>query len=95
MTIVWSPPAIDDLAALRAFVSEDNPKAAQAVALRILALIENVLARNPAAGRPGPVPGTRELAVTGTPYIVPYRVRGDTLEILRVYHGARRWPGAF
>lgn len=95
MNIVWSPQAIVDLVALRAAISEDNPRAAQAVALRILALIENVLAHNPAAGRPGRVLGTRELVVTGTPYIVPYRIRSDTLEILRVYHGARRWPDAF
>jgi toxin ParE1/3/4 len=55
-------------------------------------VIEYLLADNPHMGRPGRVPGTRELVVTRTPYIVPYRVRGDTLEILRVYHGARRWP---
>ncbi len=39
------------------------------------------------------MPGTRELVVTGTPYIVPYRVKGQEVEVLRVYHGARHWPG--
>ena len=46
-------------------------------------------------GRPGRVPGTRELVVPGTRYLVPYRVTGDTLQILRVYHGARNWPEGF
>jgi toxin ParE1/3/4 len=31
--------------------------------------------------------------VPKTPFVVPYRVRDDVLEILRVYHHARRWPG--
>jgi toxin ParE1/3/4 len=41
------------------------------------------------------VTGTRELVVTGTPYIVPYRVQDGEIQILRVYHGARRWPERF
>jgi len=50
------------------------------------------LAEYPAMGRSGRVPGTRELVVVGTPYIIPYRVRGDRVEILRVFHAARKWP---
>lgn len=44
-------------------------------------------------GRPGRVPGTRELVIANTPFLVPYRVKGDTVIVLRVFHGARRWPG--
>jgi toxin ParE1/3/4 len=44
-------------------------------------------------GRPGRVSGTRELVIPGTPYIVPYRVRGGKLEILRILHATQRWPG--
>lgn len=44
-------------------------------------------------GRAGRVAGTRELVVADTPYIIPYRVRGDAVEILRVFHAARKWPG--
>jgi len=46
-------------------------------------------------GRPGRVDGTREFVVAGTPYIIPYRVRGETVELLAVMHGARRWPDTF
>jgi toxin ParE1/3/4 len=46
-------------------------------------------------GRPGRVPGTRELVIAHMPYIVPYRVRGEAIQILRVYHSARRWPDSF
>jgi toxin ParE1/3/4 len=72
-----------------------DPAAARRTAQRIIALIEDVPVHNPQIGRPGRVSGTREFVITKTPYIVPYRVRNDALEILRVYHGARRWPDSF
>jgi toxin ParE1/3/4 len=34
--------------------------------------------------------GTRELVVE--PYVIAYRVKRGVLQILRVLHGARRWP---
>ncbi len=55
----------------------------------------NLLQENPAMGRAGRVAGTRELVVDGTPYIVPYRVRGDAVEILRMFHARRKWPKGF
>ena len=57
-----------------------------------LPLTVELLAQHPALGRPGRVEGTRELVVPDTPYLVPYRVRGHAVEILRVFHGARKWP---
>lgn len=95
MTPIWSPEAIDDLAALRAFIAEDDPKAAQRMALHIVDSVENLLSNNPGMGRPGRVPGTRELVIPKTPFIVPYRVVDGVLQILRIYHGARRWPERF
>ena len=53
------------------------------------------LKKHPAMGRPGRVSGTRELVVADTPYIVPYRVRDDVVEVLRVFHAARQWPKRF
>lgn len=92
MTPVWSPEAIADLAALRAFIEQDDPTAARKVALHILHNVETLLRDHPEMGRPGRVPGTRELVIPRTPFIVPYRLVGDVIQILRVYHGARRWP---
>jgi toxin ParE1/3/4 len=54
-----------------------------------------VLPDNPRMGRPGRVPGTRELVIGQTPYIVPYRLQRGVIQILRVFHGARRWPQNF
>jgi len=95
MKIVWSPEAIQDLILLRAYIAEESPAGAQRIVLRILHDVEHLLPDNPQTGRPGRVPGTRELVIPRTPYIVPYRVQGATIQILRVFHGARRWPERF
>jgi toxin ParE1/3/4 len=92
MKLTWSPEAIDDLVSLRAHISLDDPAAGKRVALHILHCIEKLLPPNPQLGHPGRVPGTRELIIPKTPFVVPYRVSNTMLEILRVYHHARRWP---
>lgn len=94
MKIVWSHAALGDLKSLRAYIAKDAPAAARAQALAIIAAIE-ALAAHPQSGRPGRVPGTRELVVANTPYVVPYRVQEGALFVLRVYHSARRWPDQF
>ena len=95
MIVIWSGEAVDDLAALRAHIAEDNPVAARQVVSAILRSVNDLLSGQPQMGRPGRVPGTRELVVPNTPYIVPYRIRDNRIVILRVYHGARRWPDRF
>ncbi len=95
MNVVWSPEAIQDLISLRDYIADESPARARRVVSRILRSIEGVLADNPDMGRGGRVPGTRELVVPQTPYIVPYRVEGNAMQILRVYHSARRWPDSF
>ncbi|HEX6804067.1 MAG TPA: type II toxin-antitoxin system RelE/ParE family toxin [Terriglobales bacterium] len=83
--------ALSNLNAEAEYIGRDNPSAAaHTVELVVRAVMQ--LDRFPSIGRPGRVAGTRELVVTGTPYIVPYRVRSGRVEILRVFHGARRWP---
>ena len=95
MRIDWSPEAIADLADLREYIARDNLEAAQRIALAIINTIEGILSDNPESGHPGRVPGTRELVIPKTPVIVPYRIRNSVLEILGVYHHARRWPDHF
>ena len=92
MNIEWSDEALADLSSLHAFIAKDNPNAAQKVAMTIVESVETNLPDNPHIGRTGRVNGTRELVITHTPYIVPYRIKSDTIQVLRVYHGARRWP---
>lgn len=92
MRVRWPRRALANLEEEAQFVAADNP-AARIVAT-IFAAVDH-LAHHPAMGRTGRVPGTRELLVSGTPYVIPYRVRGGVLEILRVFHAARQWPSEF
>jgi toxin ParE1/3/4 len=94
MKIVWSPRAVAHLVAIRAFIAEDSPDAAQSVAAKIVASVEQ-LALFPNRGRAGRVSGTRELVVVGTAYVLPYRVKAERLEIIAVFHGRQRWPESF
>jgi toxin ParE1/3/4 len=91
LEIRWLKRALANLDAEAAFIARDRPSAAARVVEAITATVE-LLAQHPALGRAGRVEGTRELVVPDTPYIIPYRVRGHTVEILRVFHGARKWP---
>ena len=92
MNIKWSDEALEDLRSLHAYVAAENPAAAKELALTIIKAIETNLPETPNIGRPGRVNGTRELVITNTPYIVPYRIKSGVIQVLRVYHGARRWP---
>jgi toxin ParE1/3/4 len=91
VSIVWSPRAIDHLAHLRAYIARDNPKAAPRIASALLEAVER-LAELPNLGRPGRIAGSRELAVPGTPYVIPYRLRADRLEVIAVFHARQKWP---
>jgi toxin ParE1/3/4 len=90
VTIVWSPRAIEHLAHLRAYIARDNPQAATRTAGTLLEAVERV-AELPNLGRPGRVAGTRELVVPGTPFVISYRLGGDRLEVIAVFHGRQKW----
>jgi toxin ParE1/3/4 len=94
MRIVWTTPALGDLAAARAFIAFDSPLAARRQMEYVLAAVE-LLPRFPDSGRPGRVPGKWELVVARTPFVVAYRWREGTIEVLRVMHGRQRWPDRF
>ena len=91
MRVRWLRMALRNLDDEATYIALDNAAAARLVVQRVLNAVAQ-LAEQPALGRPGRVPGTRELIVTGTRYIVPYRARGEWVEILRVFHTSRRLP---
>lgn len=91
MRVRWLRMAIRNLDEEAAYIANDDSAAARIVVERVLNAVA-MLAQQPDMGRPGRVPGTRELVVQRTRYIVPYRVRGDAVEILRVFHTSRRLP---
>jgi toxin ParE1/3/4 len=87
----WLRSAVADLEAIQDYLLDKNPPAAVRLVSQIRAAVARLIDM-PQRGRPGRWQDTRELVIPGTPYIVPYRVRGGIIEILRMWHGARRWP---
>ena len=91
MRLVWTEPALRDLASARAYVARDNPSPAVRQVEIIVSAVAGLL-QFPHSGRPGRSAGTREPIIGRAPYLVPYCVRGEEIEILSVLHGRQRWP---
>ncbi|NEP03720.1 MAG: type II toxin-antitoxin system RelE/ParE family toxin [Okeania sp. SIO2G4] len=94
MKIVWTRLALNDINSAYEYIVTNNQDAALDTIERIEEAINRLL-QYPQMGRVGQISGTRELVISRTPFIVPYRVRDDTLEILGVIHAARQWPERF
>ena len=91
MNIEWLPSAARTLEAQISYIAERNPQAAVDMGDAIEVAVSR-LADFPESARPGRVPGTRELVVPATPFIVVYRIEVTGVVILRVLHGAQKWP---
>jgi addiction module RelE/StbE family toxin len=97
MRVRWTDPAQTDLFDLLDYIARDNPAAAERVERRLVSAVAS-LAQQPRRGRPGRVEGTRELVIPRLPYLVIYRIverplrTAGEIAIMRVLHGARRWP---
>jgi toxin ParE1/3/4 len=92
MRVLWTLSAEQDRADIVEFIAEDNPLAA----IRIDELFGTAvrqLAVYPMMGRPGQIPGTREL-IPHESYRLVYQVQADTVWILALVHTARLWPPA-
>ena len=76
------------------YIARDNRRAAWEVAQRVRHAVKQ-LEEHPKIGRKGRVRGTLELVVEGLPYIVPYRIKGNDVHVLSVFHTARKWPEQF
>ena len=93
MQIKWLRTALRNLDHEAEYIAKDDPQAARLVVQRIQQTVA-LLADNPNMGYPGRLPGTHELIIPKTRYLIPYRVRPrlDRIEILRVFHTSRKQP---
>lgn len=92
MRLEWSPHAVADLKAIAEYIEQDRSlETANRTARAIYSAVQT-LRVTPHRGRHGRIEGTREMVVTGLPYIVVYRVADERLLILDIVHGAQRWP---
>jgi toxin ParE1/3/4 len=91
MQIFWLKTALKNLNEIVEYIAQENPQAAREVLENIESQV-SLLATQPALGRPGRVVGTRELVISNTHYLVPYRIKNNQVEILRVFHTSRMPP---
>jgi toxin ParE1/3/4 len=91
MRIRWSPEAAGDFERIVRRIQKDNPSAARNVANTIYKGVTS-LQDFPHRGRCGRIEGSRELVLAPLPYIAVYRIKGQMVEVSRIYHGAQDWP---
>ena len=91
MQVVWLKSALNNLDEIAKYISQESSQAASQVVDLIVEQV-NQLTAQPALGRSGRVVGTRELVVSNTHYLVPYRIKNNKVQVLRVFHTSRRPP---
>ena len=84
MRTVWSRRALQHLVEIRSYIAKNHPRTERQVAARLLESVDR-LAGYPHRGPSGRAVGTRELVVSGTPYVIPYRVKDDRLQLIAVF----------
>jgi toxin ParE1/3/4 len=88
MRIRWTVPAADDLENIKRYLTENFPHLTQSTVLKIYESARS-LKTMPSRGRNGRRSGTRELVLTPLPYIIAYRIKNETVEILNIWHDAQ------
>lgn len=91
MRIRWTPAAAADLEHISNYLKDRYPQYRQPTLRKLYEAIRS-LKESPHRGRPGREDGTRELLFPPMPYIAVYRVRENTIEVLRIYHAAQDRP---
>ena len=91
MRVKWLRTAKNNLDAEMEYIAHDDHETAKKVFAYTMERVSG-LEKYQNAGRQGRVFGTRELVIDRYPYIIPYRVRDDVVEILRVFHTSRKPP---
>ena len=89
--IRWTPAAAADLEHISDYLKQHHPRYCQPTMRKLYDTIRS-LTQSPYRGRPGSEEGTREIVFSPLPYIAVYRVKNQTIEVLRIYHGAQDRP---
>lgn len=90
--VILSDTAKAELLHQIAYVREHNPDAALRQRQRISRAITLLRGSPGLGGRPGRVEGTRELVVTGTPFVLIFEVHSNRIDIVHIVHGRQNWP---
>jgi|TARA_R110000868_G_scaffold50269_1_gene160841 toxin ParE1/3/4 len=89
-TLKWKDTATEDVLNILDYINAENPQAAEKTVEIINTRVGN-LEDMPKMGRPGRVPGTRELVISPS-YVAVYSENPDEVVVLRVLHASQQWP---
>jgi toxin ParE1/3/4 len=91
MQLRWTEEAADDLEHIAGYLLRHTPSRAQDLVRAVYEAPSDLLTF-PNRGRQGKKEGTRELVLSPLPYIVVYKVLSDVIFVVRILHGAQKWP---
>ena len=88
--VLWTPEAQQDRAVIWEYIAAVNPLAAARMD-ECFSEAAALISRHPQIGKPGKIPGTREV-IPHESYRLVYEVHNETAWVLTLVHTARRWP---
>ncbi|WP_446745163.1 type II toxin-antitoxin system RelE/ParE family toxin [Silvibacterium acidisoli] len=92
MQVHWTSPAFRDFAKICDYTDAHFGLFRGRQTAEQISIALDSLEKMPLLGRPGRKQGTRELVLPDLPFLAIYRVRNDRVDLLRILHGAQRWP---
>ena len=92
--IEWTEQATRHLDQAHDYITLSNSEVAARITMHIANSVQQ-LATFPISGRPGRGPGTRELVISNSPFVVAYSIEKEHIVILAIYQGAQQWPEVF
>jgi toxin ParE1/3/4 len=91
MRIRWTPAAVADLQHISDYLKDHHPPYRQPTMRKLYEAIRS-LKTLPHRGQPGREEGTREILFPPLPYVAVYRVKEQSIEVVRIYHAAQDRP---
>ena len=91
MKLRWTQRAVADVEEISDYLLSVSPTSWERLVTRIEAVTEYLL-QFPRMGKMGLVSGTREFVLSGTPYIIAFRVREDVVQVLSIRDGRMQLP---
>ena len=91
MELRWTVEAAADLEHITDYLFQNAPERAAELVRRVYHAPAALLTF-PYRGRAGKKEGTRELVLSSLPYIVVYQITGEVIHVVRILHGAQKWP---
>ncbi len=90
LNVKWTQSALEDLESARESVVSEFPQYLDQ-AIETISNSLDQLTKFPESGREGRVRGTRELVLSPSPFIIVYRIKNKSIEVLAFLHQSKKW----